>query len=149
MVDGPGQQDTTASHGPDDDQSYTPPQPQPAAPEWLGVAAQFVNAPAYGGGVTNMASAIASNLTSEHVTEIIAQRGRGAEYADRQAEREHNGGKEARRLYSVLVILAILAVVGIIVFLTIYDQPGLLGYILSGIGGLIAGAFGGYGYAKR
>lgn len=90
--------------------------------------------PSYGDSTASMVSAVASNLTAERVTEIIAQRGRGAEYADRQAEREHNDGKEARRLYSVLVILAILAVVGIIISLTIYDEPGLLGYILSGIG---------------
>ena len=49
----------------------------------------------------------------------------------------------------MLAIAAIIAVLGITVFLVIYDAGGLLGYILSGIGGIIAGAFGGYGYANR
>ena len=89
-----------------------------------------------------MANAIASNLTPDHVTEIIAQTGH-------ESEREHDARKETRRLAVLIVIVAILAVVGIIVFLTIFQQGSLLGYILSGIGGLIAGAFGGYGYANR
>ena len=49
----------------------------------------------------------------------------------------------------MLVLVAIVVVAGIIVFLVMQKEPGLLGYILSGIGGLIAGAFGGYGWAKR
>ena len=71
------------------------------------------------------------------------------ENEDRQSQRDHDAVKETRRWAVLVVIIAILAVVGIIVFLTVYKEVGLLGYILSGIGGLIAGAFGGYGYANR
>ena len=121
---------------------------QSASPtsEWVGFAMQFVNDSAR---THSLADAIASNLTPEHVAEIIAQKGREPEYADRQSEREHDAGKQTRLFAVLIVIVAILAVVAIIVFLTIYQQAGLLGYILSGIGGLIAGAFGGYGYANR
>ena len=93
--------------------------------------------------------AIGSHESSDYVAEIIAQRSRELEHADRQSQREYDKRKRARRRSFVLVIIAILSVVGIIVFLTIYKEVGLLGYILSGIGGLIAGAFGGYGYDNR
>ena len=89
------------------------------------------------------------NLNAEHLSSVIALQSQALENADRQSEREHNAGKETHRLSFLLVIVAILAVVGIIVFLVIYKEGSLLGYILSGIGGLIAGAFGGYGYANR
>ena len=142
MTAEPSEPDATASSASEDSadsQNSGLLEPTATAPSWLGVAAQFVNAPAP---IDSMASAIASNLTPDHVTEIIAERGR-------ESEREHNAGKETRRLAVLIVIVAILAVVAIIVFMTIYQQGGLLGYILSGIGGLIAGAFGGYGYANR
>lgn len=90
----------------------------------------------------NIVNPVASRITAQHITDIISITGR-------QSEREHDDRKESRRLSFVLIIVAILAVVGIVVFLTIYKEGGLLGYILSGIGGLIAGAFGGYGYANR
>ena len=88
-------------------------------------------------------------LTEEQFSGVIELQGKELDYADRQSQREHDAGKETRRWAVLVVIIAILAVVGIIVFLTIYKESGLLGYILSGIGGLIAGAFGGYGYANR
>ena len=89
------------------------------------------------------------HFNEEQVSAIIALQASEQENADRRGEREHGERKEARRLTFVLVIIAIIAVVAIIVFLVIYKEGGLLGYILSGIGGLIAGAFGGYGYANR
>ena len=98
------------------------------------------------GGRTNLAEV---QLNDDHVSTILDLRGREIDNEDRQSEREHNDRKESRRISSALAVIAILAVVGIIVFLVAYEEPGLLGYILSGIGGLIAGAFGGYGYAKR
>ena len=85
----------------------------------------------------------------DRVAEIIAQRSRELARADRQSQREYDRRKRTRRRSFLLVIAVILAVVSIIVFLTIYQQAGLLGYILSGISGLVAGAFGGYGYANR
>ena len=88
-------------------------------------------------------------LTEEQLSSVIELQKNALEYSDRQSEREHDARKETRRLAVLIVIVAILAVVGIIVFLTIYKEAGLLGYILSGIGGMIAGAFGGYGYANR
>ena len=142
MTAEPSEPDATASSASDasvNSQSSGPSEPTATAPSWLGVAAQFVNAPVP---IDSMASAIASNLTPDHVTEIIAQRGS-------ESESEHADRKETRRWAVLIVIVAILAVVAIIVFLTIYKEAGLLGYILSGIGGLIAGAFGGYGYANR
>ena len=88
-------------------------------------------------------------LNEDHVSALIELQAREQENADRQSERRSGERKEARRLTFALVIAAILAVIAIIAFLVIYDEGGLLGYILSGIGGLIAGAFGGYGYANR
>ena len=120
-------------------QTGDPSQPAAITPEWVGFAMQFVESAAR---TPSMTDAIASNLTPEHVAEIIAQK-------DRESERENDDRKESRRLSFVLVIVAILSVVAIIIFLTIYKEGDLLGYILSGIGGLIAGAFGGYGYANR
>ena len=88
-------------------------------------------------------------LSEAVVQDALAVRKQQLENADRQSERGSEERKEARRLTFVLVIIAIIAVVAIIVFLVIYKEGGLLGNILSGIGGLIAGALGGYGYANR
>ena len=88
-------------------------------------------------------------MSPGNIDGIIRIRSQELENEDRESEREHDDRKESRRLNFLAFIIAMAAVVGIIVFLTIYEEPGLLGYILSGIGGLIAGAFGGYGYAKR
>ena len=89
------------------------------------------------------------NFNAEHMSSVIALRSQSLENDDRKSEREYGDKRDARRLHFVLVIVAILAVIAIIAFLVIYDEGGLLGYILSGIGGMIAGAFGGYGYANR
>ena len=89
------------------------------------------------------------SFSEEHISAAIALQGQVLENEDRQSQRDHDAGKETRRWAVLVVTIAILAVVGIIVFLTIYKEGDLLGYILSGIGGLIAGAFGGYGYANR
>ena len=89
------------------------------------------------------------HFSEEHISAAIALQGQVLENEDRQSQRDHDAGKESRRFAVLIVVVAILAVVGIIVFLTIYKEAGLLGYILSGVGGLIAGAFGGYGYANR
>ena len=88
-------------------------------------------------------------LSEEVVRDAVALQGQRLGNDDRRSEREYQDKKETRRLSFVLAIIAPIAVVAIIVFLVIYDEGGLLGYILSGIGGLIAGAFGGYGYANR
>ena len=89
------------------------------------------------------------NFSAEHISSAIALQSQSLENDDRKSEREYGDKKDARRLTFVLVIIAIIAVVAIIVFLVIYQEGGLLGHILSGIGGMIAGAFGGYGYANR
>ena len=93
------------------------------------------------------------NFNAEHLSSVIALQSQSLENDDRKSERESGERKETRRLNFVmtlvLVITTIAAVAGISVFLVIYGESGLLGYILSGIGGMIAGAFGGYGYANR
>ena len=99
-------------------------------------------------------SDIAEVQLSEAVfRDALAVRRQQLENADRRSEREYGERKESKRLNFiltlVLAIAAIIAVLGITVFLVIYGESGLLGYILSGIGGIIAGAFGGYGYANR
>ena len=88
-------------------------------------------------------------LSEEVVRDAIALQGQRLGNDDRQSERAYGDRRETRRLSFALAIIALVAVVAIIVFLVIYNEGGLLGYILSGIGGLLAGAFGGYGYANR
>ena len=88
-------------------------------------------------------------LSEEVVRDVIALQGQQLTNDDRQSERDYGDRRETRRLSFVLALIALVAVVAIIVFLVIYGEGGLLGYILSGIGGLLAGAFGGYGYANR
>ena len=93
--------------------------------------------------------ATALHLNAEHIASIIDQKSQELGNEDRQSERDYGDRKETRRLSFALAIIALVAVVAIVVFLVIYGEGGLLGYILSGIGGLLAGAFGGYGYANR
>ena len=88
-------------------------------------------------------------LSEEVVRDAVALQGQRLSNDDRQSEREYQDRRRVSFLSFIVAIVVIIAVVAIIVFLVIYDEGGLLGYILSGIGGLIAGAFGGYGYANR
>ena len=93
--------------------------------------------------------AAALQLNAEHIAGTIALKSQELTNDDSHSERDYGDRKETRRLSFALAIIALIAVVAIIAFLVIYNEGGLLGYILSGIGGLLAGAFGGYGYANR
>ena len=93
--------------------------------------------------------AAALQLNAEHIAGTISLKSQELGNDDRRSEREYQDRRRVSFLSFIVAIVVIIAVVAIIVFLVIYDEGGLLGYILSGIGGLIAGAFGGYGYANR
>lgn len=93
--------------------------------------------------------AAALQLNAEHIAGTIALKSQELGNDDRQSERDYQDRRRVSYLSFIVAIVALIAVVAIIVFLVIYNEGGLLGYILSGIGGLIAGAFGGYGYANR
>ena len=90
----------------------------------------------------SVSDAVASNLTPQHITEMINQRGRAS-------DQNHS----FRKLALAFAAFLVLVVVGIIVFMTVNERPDLLREIIFGIGGLfsglVAGAGGGYGYANR
>ena len=86
--------------------------------------------------------AVASNLTPQHITEMINRRGRAS-------DQNHS----FRKLALAFAAFLVLVIVGIIVFMTVNERPDLLREIIIGIGGLfsglVAGIGGGYGYANR
>ena len=90
----------------------------------------------------NRMNPILSQVTSEHISEIIKQRGKNS-------DQEHS----LRKLGFAFAGFLVLVVVGIIVFMTVNERPDLLREIIFGIGGLfsglVAGIGGGYGYANR
>ena len=88
----------------------------------------------------SVSDAVASNLTPQHITEIINQRGRAS-------DQNHS----FRKLALAFAAFLVLVVVGIIVFMTVNERPDLLREIIFGIGGLFSGLVAGigYGYANR
>ena len=62
------------------------------------------------------------HLNEEHVSALIALQAKEQESDDRQSERESGERKEGRRLTFALAIAAIIAIIGITVFLVIYGE---------------------------
>lgn len=77
-------------------------------------------------------------LTDEQKGQIIAQIGR-------RSDQDDSFRKLALIIGSIIFCLAIAAVIGLMVFMTMQDETATLGAILSGLGGLIAGLGSGIG----
>ncbi len=96
--------------------------------------AQFLNTSDSAG------NAVAANLTSEHISEMLRQSGRGA-------EREYNDRKIARFVWAGFAVFAVLALIAIIVTLALFEMPDLLREIMFALAGLVGGFGAGYGYS--
>lgn len=88
-------------------------------------------------------------LNDEHISTLLELRGREIDNGNRQAERVSDAEKDTRWMVFALIIIAVIVVAAGTAFLVIYKETGLLGYILSGVSGLVAGGIGGYGYGNR
>lgn len=87
-------------------------------------------------------------LNDDHISTLLELRGRATDNRNRQAERVSDAEKETRRMVFTLIIIAVIVAAAGTAFLVIYKETGVLGYILSGISGLVAGGIGGYGYGN-
>lgn len=90
-------------------------------------------------------------MTPEHITQVLGlaekHDEREFELSKQQQKNELSQGNWDRAIHCVYVI--ILFVLIIVVIHVFKDQPAVLTPILSGLGGGIAGFFGGVGYATR
>lgn len=91
------------------------------------------------GGIVNPSSAISKKITEEHISEYLS--------GSREEMQKSYQEKRDRKIFSFLIsLLGIVFVLIVIVLLK--DSPDMLEKILYAAGGVVAGAFGGYGYGK-
>lgn len=79
---------------------------------------------------------VTKKITSEHITKILENESIGMEYSFKDVR-----GKRTFYLIVILIVSALLTALSII----LKDNPEVLEKVLIGLGGAIAGAFGGYG----
>lgn len=93
-------------------------------------------------GITQMSqeNEIAKKITPEHITEYLG----GAREQMRNSYKERH---ERKIFTTVLVALSLVFFVAIIVLLR--DNPDVLEKIIYTVGGVVIGAFGGYGFGSR
>ena len=82
---------------------------------------------------------IAKKISSEHITQLLDQ--------DKQAMEYEYKDSQSRRKYQIISI-SVVCVVVIALVLILKDSPDTLEKVLIGLGGVIAGAAGGYGIGK-
>ena len=73
------------------------------------------------------------------------QKGQVLNLVGRRSDQDHSFRVLALVVGSAVFCLLVAAVIGLIVFMTLQDETGVLGAILSGLGGLIAGLGSGIG----
>lgn len=91
------------------------------------------------GGITSPNSAITKKITEEHITEYLA--------GTREQMQKGYQEKRDRKFFAFFSGLAGCAFI-IAVIILLKDNPDMLEKILYTSGGIVAGAFGGYGYGK-
>ena len=87
---------------------------------------------------------IGSQITGQHITDVIAIQREELNYTDRQSERETNERKEEWRIFAALAAFGILITFGICA-LASWRVPEFLPQIVTGSIGTGAGLLGGYG----
>lgn len=92
------------------------------------------------GGSFSPESAISKKITEEHITQYLD----GAREDMRNSYSEKKQGKIFLFLSLLLSMVFFIAVIVIL-----KDQPDIMEKIIYTLGGLIAGAFGGYGFGKK
>lgn len=91
------------------------------------------------GSIGNPSSVISKKLTEEHISEYLA--------GSREEMQKSYQEKRDRKIFSFLIALLGVAFILVLIVL-LKDKPEILEKIVYTVGGIIAGAFGGYGYGK-
>ena len=84
-------------------------------------------------------SALSKKVTAEHITSFL-------DVSKENMQKEYQERRETKVFILLILLLALGAFFVAVVLLK--DNPELLVNVLSAVGGLVAGAFGGYGYGK-
>ena len=98
----------------------------------------------------SMGNPLHSKMNEEHITQVLdlATKHDEREYNVHMSNQEKNDKQTTSiRRYSFASFIIVTAVV-LFMIITFKSQPDVLIPILSGIGGLLTGALGGYGFAK-
>jgi len=90
-------------------------------------------------GMANPESAVSKKITEAHISEYLA--------GSREDMQRGYQEKRDRKIFNFFItVLGIAFIIAIIILLK--DNPEMLEKILYASGGIVAGAFGGYGYGK-
>ena len=132
-TEAPDASSASANEAGDPANYFLPPQLQRnLPPDVIALALQISAAPVTGDNAPSL------DLTDEQKGQLIAIHGR-------QSDQEHNFKKWLLVSACLIFCFVMLAVIGLIVFMTMQDETAILGTILSGLGGLVAGLASGIG----
>lgn len=90
--------------------------------------------------ISSPETAVMKKITSEHITKYLE----GAETDMKNSYKE----KFQKKIFAFLTIVVAM-IFFVIVILLLKDKPEIMEKIIYTLGGVIAGAFGGYGFGKR
>lgn len=82
---------------------------------------------------------IAQKITEEHITQFLE--------ASREESRNEYTDRKNKRVFQLLSFILVVAFV-IVIIVLLKNKPEILEKVLYAGGGIVAGAFGGYGYGK-
>ena len=97
----------------------------------------FVSQFAMVSGRTSPEFEISKKVTSEHIGKMLDTQQQAMEFS-------YKDEKNKRLFYVILIVIVCAVVLGIVLILK--DQPETMEKVLIGLGGVITGAVGGYGY---
>lgn len=101
-------------------------------------------------GAGPMANPLHNKMTPEHITQVLDLAAKHDErdydlHKRAQEQSTSNGTSVRRYAFASFIVVAVL--VAIVLFL-FRDQPNVLVPVLAGVGGLVSGAVGGFGYGR-
>jgi hypothetical protein len=97
-------------------------------------------------GMTSSENPLHNKINEEHVTKII-------DLTSKHDERQYdlckrNQDNERLNQWQLLIVFGLVFVLIAIILFLYRDQPAVLVPILTGVGGLVSGFIGGFGYGK-
>lgn len=90
--------------------------------------------------IANPETAVMNKITEEHISQFLTGSREEMQYSYKE--------KSQKKIFTLLALVLVMAFCIIIICL-LKDSPDIMEKVLYAVGGVVAGAFGGYGYGKN
>lgn len=90
--------------------------------------------------IANPETAVMNKITEEHISQFLTGSREEMQYSYKE--------KSQKKIFTLLALVLVMAFCVIIICL-LKDSPDIMEKVLYTVGGVVAGAFGGYGYGKN